>query len=123
MRSCIPSIAQDLGVAIERLRLMEEPPFAVVLEVPLLVEAPVIGELADVTLAIVAPESVRLERAVADGMDRDDAVRRATGAGHATPSALSCPTPSIINDGSLERFAGELDAFWEEFVAVGGGTR
>ena len=42
---------------------------AVVLEVPLLAEAPVYAELADEVLAIVAPMDVRVARAVDRGMD------------------------------------------------------
>jgi dephospho-CoA kinase len=117
-----PAIARDVGVAIEQLRLMPEPPFAVVLEVPLLVEAPVFGELADVVLAIVAPEAQRLERAVAGGRDTADARRRLrVQASDAERVELSDVT--LVNDGTLGRFFGELDAFWEEYVAVGGGAR
>lgn len=117
-----PIVARDVGVAIEQLRLMPEPPFAVVLEVPLLVEAPVFGQLADVVLAIVAPESLRLARAVECGMDPDDAQRRVQAqATDAERAALSDAV--VVNDVPLERFFAELDAFWEEYVAVGGGTR
>ena len=117
-----PVIARDVGVAMRQLRLMSEPPFAVVLEVPLLVEAPVFGELADVVLAIVAPEPVRLARSVALGRESDDAMRRiraqATDGERAELSDVV-----IVNDGSAESFLGRLDAFWEEYVAVGGGVR
>jgi len=115
-----PAIARDAELAIERLRLMPEPPLAVVLEVPLLVEAPVLGELADVVLALVAPETLRLSRVVGRGMDQDDAQRRlraqATDAQRAELSNVV-----IVNDGSVSEFLGKLDAFWEEYVAVGGG--
>lgn len=116
-----PIIARDVGIAIEQLRLMPEPPFSVVLEVPLLVEAPVFGELADVVLVIVAPEAVRVARSVALGRQVDDAVRRvrvqATDAQRAELADVV-----IVNDGSVERFLGELDTFWEEYVAIGGGV-
>jgi dephospho-CoA kinase len=116
-----PAIARDVGVAIEQLRLMPEPPFAVVLEVPLLVEAPVFGEVADVVLAIVAPETLRLDRAVAAGMTPEDAQRRLRAqATDAQRAELADAT--VVNDGSLERFFAALDAFWEEYVAVGGVT-
>jgi dephospho-CoA kinase len=115
-----PAIARDAGVAIEQLRLLPEPPFAVVLEVPLLVEAPVLGQLGDVVLALVAPETVRLDRAVARGMDRADALRRLR-AQATDAERVELSDVAIINDGSLERFLGELDSFWEEYAAVGGG--
>ena len=72
-------------------------------------------------LALVAPEAVRIERAVARGMDRADALRRLRAQATDAERVELSPTSSIINDGSLERFLGELDAFWEEYVAVGGG--
>ena len=92
------------------------------LEVPLLVEAPVFAEIADVVLAIVAPETVRAARAVARGMDSEDAQRRI----HAQATdaeRVQLADATIINDGSVERFLGDLDAFWEEYVAVGGVAR
>lgn len=117
-----PAIARDVGVAIEQLRLMPEAPFAVVLEVPLLVEAPVFGELADVVLAIVAPESVRLARAVAAGMEANDAQRRLR-AQATDAERVELSDATVVNDGSLDYFKTGLDAFWEEYVAVGGGAR
>jgi dephospho-CoA kinase len=117
-----PVIARDVGVAIEQLRLMPEPPFAVVLEVPLLVEAPVFGELADAVVAIVAPESVRAERSVALGREREDAMRRIrVQASDAQRAELADVV--VVNDGDLEHFYRELDAFWEEYVAIGGVMR
>lgn len=115
-----PAIARDAGIAIAQLRLLPEPPYAVVLEVPLLVEAPVLGQLGDVVLALVAPEAVRLDRAVARGMDRADALRRLR-AQATDAERVELSDVAIINDGSLERFLGELDAFWEEYAALGRG--
>jgi dephospho-CoA kinase len=117
-----PAVARDLGTAIEQLRLMPEPPSAVVVQVPLLVEAPVIGELADVVVAIVAPESVRVARASGAGMPSDEAVRRvrlqATDAERAELADVV-----IVNDGARDGFLARLDEFWEEYVAVGGEAR
>ncbi len=116
-----PAIAREVGVAIEQLRLMPEPPLAVVLEVPLLVEAPVFREIADAVLAVVAPESIRIERVVARGMDRQDATRRvrlqATDAERAELADVVA-----VNDGSQDSFLLQVDAFWEEYVALGGGS-
>jgi dephospho-CoA kinase len=117
-----PAIARDVGIAIKQLRLMPEPPFAVVLEVPLLAEAPVFAEIADVVAAIVAPESVRIDRAVDRGMSREDAVRRIrTQAPDAARAELADAV--IVNDATRERFFEQLDAFWEEYVALGGEVR
>jgi dephospho-CoA kinase len=101
---------------------MPEPPFAVVVQVPLLVEAPVIGELADVVLAIVAPETVRLARVVARGMDEGDAKRRLR-AQASDAERVELSDAVIVNDGALDRFIDALDTFWEEYVAVGGEAR
>lgn len=117
-----PAVARDAGIAFEQLRLMPMPPSALVFEVPLLVEAPVFAELADVVLALVAPESMRLKRAVSCGMEADEAKRRANvQATDAERAELADAV--IVNDGSIERFLSALDAFWEEYVAVGGGAR
>lgn len=114
-----PAVAREVGVALEQLRLLAEPPIAVVLEVPLLVEAPVFAELADVVVALVAPESMRIGRAVAVGMDETDAVRRvrrqATDAERAELADIV-----IVNDGSVERLYATLDDVWNEHIAVGG---
>jgi len=117
-----PVIARDVGVAIEQLRLMPEPPLVVVLEVPLLVEAPVFGELADAVVAIVAPESVRVARSVALGREEDDAKHRIR-AQATDAQRAELADAVVVNDGSVERYFAELDAFWEEYVAVGGGMR
>jgi len=114
-----PAVAREVGVAVEQLRLLAEPPIAVVLEVPLLVEAPVFGELADLVVALVAPESMRIDRAVSGGMDREDAARRvrvqATDAERAELSDVV-----VVNAGPLEALHTELDRLWEAHVAVGG---
>ena len=117
-----PAIARDSGVALEQIRLMPVPPVAVVFEAPLIVEAPVFAELADVVLAIVAPESVRLERAVAAHMDEEDAKRRIR-AQSTDAQRVELSDVVVVNDGSPEQFLDALDAFWEEYVAVGGGPR
>jgi len=116
-----PAVIREVGPSIADLRLLQDPPPVVVLEVPLLVEAPVFAELADTVLAIVGPESVRAERAVGRGMSSEDAARRmraqATDAERAELADVL-----IVNDGSIERFTSALERFWEEYV-VGGGTR
>jgi len=115
-----PAVAAEVGPALTSLRLLAEPPVAVVLEVPLLVEAPVFAELADCVLAVVAPESVRIARAVERGMDEAEARRRirlqATDAERARIAGAV-----IVNDGDRERFTRDLASFWDVHVATGGG--
>lgn len=112
-----PVLAAEIGPAMTNLRLLECPPAVVVLEVPLLVEAPVFGELADTILAISAPEDVRVQRAVAAGMARDDALRRI--ALQATDEQREAVADEVIvNDGDLETYTEQLDRFWVQNALV-----
>jgi dephospho-CoA kinase len=116
-----PAVAHEVGESIDMLRLMPQPPLAVILEVPLLAEAPVFGELADGVIALVAPEDIRVRRALDRGMAKEDARRRIRHqATDAERAALSDRV--IVNDGSEERLFHELNEFWEEFVAIGGAS-
>ena len=88
------------------------------IEVPLLAEAPVFAELADDVIAIVAPQEVRISRAVAAGRAEDDARRRlAVQASDAQRAELADVV--IVNDNDKGRFLGELQRVWEERLAVG----
>ena len=108
-----PAVIREVGPAIADLRLLPEPPSVVVIEVPLLAEAPVYAELADVVLVIVAPEHVRVARAVERGMDEADARRRiAVQASDAERAELADVV--VVNDASHERFVNELARFWDE---------
>ena len=114
-----PAVTREVGPSIANLRLMPEPPPVLVIEVPLLVEAPVFAELADVVLAIVAPEHIRSARAVASGLGKEDVARRlraqATDAQRAELADVV-----IINDGPIDRFNSSLQRFWEEYAVQGG---
>jgi dephospho-CoA kinase len=114
-----PAVAREIGPAVADLRLLPDPPSVVVLEVPLLAEAPVFAQIADVVLAIVAPQELRVQRAVASGFSEDDARRRlAVQATDAERAALADVV--IVNDTTKERFLGELANVWSEWLAVGG---
>ncbi|MDR3685870.1 MAG: dephospho-CoA kinase [Coriobacteriia bacterium] len=113
-----PAVAREIGPAVADLRLMPAPPCAVVLEVPLLAEAPVFAQIADLVVAIVAPQELRVQRAIASGFSEADVRRRlAVQASDAERAALADVV--IVNDGSLERFLGELEWVWHERVAEG----
>jgi dephospho-CoA kinase len=117
-----PAVSREIAVALEQLRLMPEPPMAVVLEVPLLAEAPVLAEVADVVLAIVAPQNVRVDRAGARGFSAQEAQRRISRqASDAERAALADVV--IINDGSIDDYRDELASFWEAHAALGGATQ
>jgi dephospho-CoA kinase len=114
-----PAVAGEIGPAISDLRLLPDPPSVVVVEVPLLAEAPVFAQIADVVVAIVAPEELRVARSVASGFAEADVRRRlARQASDAERAALSDVV--VINDGTKERYLGELEHVWREWLAVGG---
>jgi len=115
-----PAVTREVGPSITDLRLLPNPPAVVVIEVPLLSEAPVFAEIADLVLAIVAPEETRIRRAVAGGMGEGDARRRlAVQATDAERAALADKV--VVNDGSLETFRAQLEMLWDDRLAVGDG--
>ncbi len=111
-----PAVMKEVLPSLVDLRLLSEPPSTVVLEVPLLVEAPAFGESADVVLAISAAEDARLRRSVADGLSEDDArARLACQASDAEREALADYV--IVNEGTADEFMQALERFWDEVVA------
>ena len=114
-----PAVAREIGPAISDLRLLPDSPDVVVIEVPLLAEAPVFAELADDVIAIVAPEEVRVARAVAAGRREPDVRRRlAVQATDAERAQLA--DVIIVNDADKDGFLGELKRVWDDRLAVGG---
>lgn len=110
-----PAVTQALQAALARLRDRSEPPEAVVIEVPLLAEAPHIRGLVDRVLAIEAPAEVRVERAVRRGMPEADARRRL--AAQATDEERAALADDVItNATSAEDFRRELEQYWEREV-------
>lgn len=110
-----PAVADEVLRRLSELRSSADPPSVVVMEVPLLVEAPEFARAADVVLAISADEDVRIRRCVAFGRAEADArARLACQATDAERQALADRT--IVNAGSLESFVADLDRFWREVV-------
>jgi len=111
-----PAVAREVGPALRELDMLPMKPQVVVLEVPLLAEAPVFRELADQVLAIEAPAEVRIERVVSRGMDRGDAAARlrcqATDAMRA-----ELADDVIVNAGTVEEFVALLESYWDSSVA------
>lgn len=114
-----PAVAGEVGPALHELDMLPIKPEVVVLEVPLLVEAPVFREIADEVLAIVAPQELRLARAVARGMGERDASRRlrvqATDAQRAEMA-----DDVIINSGTEAEFLDSLRDYWDAHFAAEG---
>lgn len=110
-----PAVAREVLEQLEGFRSAPTAPQVVVLEVPLLVEAPAFAQAADVVLAVSAQEDLRIARCVAFGRDEADArARVACQATDADREALADRT--IVNEGSMQQFIDELDRFWEEVV-------
>lgn len=91
-------------------------PALVVLEVPLLAEAPALLDLSDAVLAIASDEEARVARAVLRGMSEPDARRRiARQASDEDRAALA--TAVIVNDCGLGEFEGALEEYYATSVA------
>jgi dephospho-CoA kinase len=110
-----PAVLREVDEGLRNLQLMERPPRVVVIDVPLLAEAPALAELADAVLAIEAPVETRVARCVARGMAeadcRDRIARQAPDAERA-----ELADAVIVNTGTPEQFREALDAFWEREV-------
>lgn len=113
-----PAVEAELTSRLRVLGQSEFPPTVVVIEVPLLVEAPNLRRLADLVIAVVAPAHVRVDRARDRGMNAEEAERRvrlqATDAERARLADIV-----VVNDGTLEEFERELDRVWDESIATG----
>lgn len=111
-----PAVLAAVSGALDTLALQGEPPRVVVLVIPLLVESPLFLEQVDAVVSISAAEDVRIERAIARGMSREDAERRiALQAGDAERRDMSDYV--IENDGDLEEFRRAIVQFWETEIA------
>lgn len=83
-----------------------------VVEIPMLAEAPDMAHLADSVLCVTASPKVRLERAVARGMQREDAERRMALQASDEERAALCDYV-IENDGALEELHRKLKTWLE----------
>lgn len=84
-----------------------------VVEVPLLTEAPDLAKLADEIIAVNAASEVRLQRAVSRGMDSVDALRRI--AAQPTDAERSAIANTVCdNSGTEEELRAWADAWWSE---------
>lgn len=84
-----------------------------VVEVPLLTEAPEFAQLADETIAVSASSDLRLARAVARSMDAADVLRRMEIQPSDAERAAIVDTV-CENNGSAEELAAWVDAWWNE---------
>ena len=117
-----PAVLAEADAEIARLKRASGERSVLVLEVPLLVEAPAFAARADCVLAIVAPESVRIARAVERGMEGAEARRRVR-AQATDAERAQLADAVIVNDGTSEEFVRQLKTFWDTRLAVGGACR
>ncbi|MDZ4064900.1 MAG: dephospho-CoA kinase [Coriobacteriia bacterium] len=110
-----PAIARDVLPGLTEMGLLQNPPAIVVLVVPMLVESPVFGEIADVILAITADEEERIARAARRGMDESDIRRRVEC--QATDAQRRAVADHVIeNNGTIDEFLHCLGEFWDGVV-------
>jgi len=111
-----PGVYNACAGAIYMLAEMPEPPGIVVVDIPLLVEAPEFFDLFDGVLAISANEDVRVERLLERGMSEDDIrARMALQASDAERRDIADWT--IENDGTPVEFEADLVALYDEELA------
>lgn len=110
-----PAILREVSARLRDMESRPNPPRVVILEVPLIVEAPAFAGLAGRVLAISAPEEARIGRAVAAGMDEEDVRARVLRqASDADRAAIADDV--IVNDGTLGDFRNALERYWNEVV-------
>jgi dephospho-CoA kinase len=99
-----PRVAQAVIAFRERAEAQQPPPPAIVVETPLLFEAGMEG-VYDATIAIVAPEQLRAERAEARG---HAAVAQRTSRQLSQEEKAARATYAVVNDGSVEQLEARL---------------
>jgi dephospho-CoA kinase len=114
-----PGVYAAAAGAIDMLGEMPEPPGVVVIDIPLLVEAPEFFDLLDGVLAISAHEDARVGRLEARGMSEDDIrARMSLQASDAERRDLADWT--IENDGAPVDFEADLADFYDLEMAPRG---
>jgi dephospho-CoA kinase len=114
-----PGVFAAIVGALDTLAEAPEAPAVVVLDIPLLVEAPMFFDVIDGVLVVSAHEDVRLARLEAGGMSEEDArARIALQASDAERRDIADFT--VENDASLEEFRELLYDFWEAEMAARG---
>ena len=112
-----PAINDELAVEIDQARARGVD--VAILDLALLVESSLGRIDADhsysVVVTVEAPEALRVERAVARGMDRDD-VRRRIAAQASEADRRAVADFVLVNDGDEQRLDAQVDACWQELT-------
>lgn len=110
-----PAVFREIGPGLTDIGLLQNPPAVVVLEVPMLVEAPDFLEFADLSVAVIAPEEVRVRRKVDDGMPEPDA-RARIACQASDEQRIRVADHVLVNASDPGTFERELARFWERVV-------
>lgn len=111
-----PAVYAATAGALDALLDLPETSGIVVLDIPLLVEAPLFFDLVDGVLTISSEEDARLARLASRGVGEDEA--RARIACQASDAERRDVADYVIdNDGSLEEFHADVVEFWESEMA------
>lgn len=110
-----PAVLRKVTSLLVEMSRRQSPPGLVVLDVPLLAEAPSFAAMADTVLAIEAAADERVRRAVAAGMAEDDV--RARMACQATDGERAAIADHVIfNEGTVPEFHEALDRLLNRVV-------
>jgi dephospho-CoA kinase len=110
-----PAVLREVMNGLNDLELLAQPPRLVVIDVPLLVEAPAFAEIADRVVAVSAPVETRVARCVARGQDESDV--RARVARQATDAQREGMADMVIhNTGTLQGLRDAIDRVWDREV-------
>jgi len=111
-----PGVYAAVAGALDALLAVPEPPEVVVLDIPLLAEAPEFFDLVDGVLVVSADEDTRIARVVAKGMSEEDAHARI--ACQVTDAERRDIADYVVeNDSTIPRFESDLVYFWDSELA------
>ncbi len=111
-----PGVHAAVAGALDLLTEVPDPPAVVVLDIPLLAEAPEFFDFVDGVLAVSANEDERLARLVARGMSADD-VRARMALQVSDAERREIADWVVENDGTAQRLEAELVDFWDSELA------
>lgn len=110
-----PLVGREVERQLDAYAARAVPPAVVVLDVPLLAEAPGLAALLDFVLLLTAPEDVRVARAVGRGMEERD-VKARLARQLPDEDRRRGADEEIVNAGDQTEFRRLLSEFWEREV-------
>lgn len=116
-----PAVIAEIRAIVAGLRSSSTRPSALVIEVPLLSEAPELADIADVVVALRAPEELRTERASDRNTLSEEEIRRRMALQATDEERSRLADVEIENAGTAEHLLRELDRVWRECVLPGEG--